>query len=176
MIEILTYISLITGGLLVLMLVTSIIGGLDWDIDLEGGDIDGGGIGYIKGGLTFFSIGSWVVKILLVTSIDPVIAFVGGIAAGAIAVYLLVIFMKFLLSQQSEVNWSPEDALFESGTVYLKIPPKGQGIVRVNMKGGNRELKARSKDGKEIPTGAKITVDAVEDHLVVVSQHNDELA
>lgn len=167
MIEILSYISFIAGGLLILLLILSIIGGLDLDIEFDA-NIDTGDLGYVKSTLTFLSIGSWVVKLLVITQVDPVLAFTIGIAAGAIAVYILMLFLRFLLSQQSEVNWAPQDALFENGTVYLRIPADGQGIIRVNLKGGNRELKARSQGGIEIPTGTKITVEGIEDTIAIV--------
>lgn len=168
MIEILTYTSLIAGGLLVLLLVAGLIGGLDLDIDLDGGT--DGGVGYLKGGLTFISIGSWVVKLILATSASPLVAFAAGIIAGSFAVFLLIKFMNFLLSQQSEVNWEVRDALFETGQVYLRIPANGTGIVRVNIRGGNRELKARSQAGEILPTGLKVRVEDVEDDILVVSR------
>jgi len=54
--EILTYISIFSGGILILLLFLSILGGLDLDFDFPDGDgeVDSsGGIGIVKGGLTF---------------------------------------------------------------------------------------------------------------------------
>ena len=166
MITILTYIALTCGVILVTLLVLSIISGLelDFDVDFDLGDGDadvdgGGGLGLIKGVLAFFSLGSWVVKLFLISQVDPVLAFVGGAAAGAVGVWVLSLILKFLLSQQANVNWSPEDALMEQGTVYLKIPAKGEGIVHIPVRGRKRELKARSADEKEIPTGTPVIVE-----------------
>jgi hypothetical protein len=166
MITILTYIALTCGVILVTLLVLSIISGLelDFDVDFDFGDADvdvdgGGGLGVIKGVLAFFSLGSWVVKLFLISQVDPVLAFVGGAAAGAVGVYVLSLILRFLLSQQANVNWSVEDALMEEGTVYLKIPAKGEGIVQIPVKGRQRELKARSADNKEIPTGTPVIVE-----------------
>jgi membrane protein implicated in regulation of membrane protease activity len=167
MLEALTYVSLISGGLLVLILLASIIGGLDWDFELDGAGDDGGG-GYLKPALTFISIGSWVVKIVLTTSANPFLAFVAGGLAGGLAAFLLIRFLRFLLAQQSEVNWSAEDALFASGTVYLRIPEAGTGIVRIKLRGGEREFKARSVGKEEIPTGTDITVEGLEEDLLIV--------
>ena len=175
MIAVLTYISLIAGGLLVLLLLTSIFSGLDWDLDIGGvGDADAGGVGVIKGGLTFISIGSWVVKLLLVTSAHPVVAITAGLVSGGIAVALLVVFMRFLLSQQSEVNWQPSDALFKEGKVYLRIPEEGSGIVNVNINGGLREIKAKSKSGELIPTGTSVLIEDVEGDCAIVSPYEPE--
>lgn len=176
MITILTYIALTCGIILVTLLVLSIISGLelDFDFDFDFGDADadvdgGGGLGVIKGVLAFFSLGSWVVKLFLISQVDPVLAFVGGAAAGAVGVWVLSMILKFLLSQQSNVNWSVEDALMEQGTVYLKIPAEGEGIVHIPVRGRKRELKARSGDNKEIPTGTPVIVeDLGPDGTVVV--------
>ncbi|MBB4078576.1 hypothetical protein GGR28_001189 [Lewinella aquimaris] len=163
MIIALTYISLISGGLLVLILLVGILGGLDFDVDFDldsSTQADGGvGVGIVKGGLTFLSVGSWVVKLLLLASANPVVAIVSGVGAGAVAVYLLSFLVNWLLSYEENVNWSPEDALMQSGQVYLRIPDAGEGIVTVNVKGGMRELRARSSTGTSIPTGVSVFVD-----------------
>jgi len=164
MILILTYIALICGGLLLLLLLLSILGGLDLDLDL---DVDADGLGAVKSVLTFFSIGAWVVRLVLISEANPVLAFVVGAAAGAVGVYVLSLILKFLLSQQSNVNWSVHDAIMEQGTVYLRIPAGGEGLVRVNVKGTKRELKARSNATEDIPTGAPIVVDEIDEDGVV---------
>lgn len=167
MVEILTYISFISGGLLVLLLLLSIVGGMDLDLDFDT-DADAGGLGYLKGGLTFVCIGSWILNILLAGSMNPALAILIGLVSGAVAAWLLSLFLRFLLSQQEEVNWSVHEALFEDGKVYLRIPAGGTGLVQVEIKGGLRELKARSAAGQEIPTGATVTVREVEGEVVVV--------
>ncbi|NNE27791.1 MAG: hypothetical protein HKN09_13175, partial [Saprospiraceae bacterium] len=69
MITILTWVALIAGSFLILMMLLSVIGGLDLDVDLGSTDVDtdAGGLGLIKGVLTFISVASWVMKVLLVT-------------------------------------------------------------------------------------------------------------
>ena len=161
MIAVLTYISLICGGLLVLLLLLGIIGGLDLDVDLdvESDASADPGVGLVKGGLTFLSIGSFTAKLILLSSADPVAAIVAGLAAGAVAVYLLRTVFKLLLRQEENVNFSPQDALFQPGKVYLRIPASGEGLVQVKVKGGMREFKARSTDEQDLPTGSPIQVD-----------------
>ena len=71
MITTLTWVSIITGGILILLMLISLISGLDldMDLDLEMGstdiETDAGGIGVIKGLLVFVSVTSWVIKIFL---------------------------------------------------------------------------------------------------------------
>jgi membrane protein implicated in regulation of membrane protease activity len=171
MLTILLYISLISGGILVLLLTLSFISGLDLDLGLDFGDsdIDAGGMGILKGALTFFSIGSYVVRSILITDSNPIIAFTVGAVAGGIAVFLLSMMLKWLLRQQSNVNWSFEDSIYQKGKVYLKIPAGGTGIIQVNVNGALRELKAKSVDDKEIPTGATVQVESIEGEIAIVT-------
>lgn len=167
MISILLYISLITGGILFLSLILSLVAGLDLDFDV---DFDGdGGVGYFKGGLAFISIGTYVVRTVLISSENIYLAIGAGLLAGIITILILSAFLKWLISQQEEVNYRNEDALFQTGTVYLKIPKGGQGIIRVKIKGVERELKATSKSLQDIPTGAHIIVESVDDDIAQVS-------
>jgi len=74
MITILTWVSIVAGGILILLMLLSLIGGLDLDLDLGSPDVDtdAGGIGLIKGILTFTSVSSWVIKVLLVSNKSPI--------------------------------------------------------------------------------------------------------
>lgn len=173
MIELLTWISLISGGVLILLLLLSLLGGLELDLDL-GGDVDtdmnSGDLGIIKGLLTFLSIGCWVIKLVLAVDQNPIFALAIGIVAGLVAVYLLNLMLRLLLRNQSEVNWKSEDAIYKEAKVYLKIPArKGYGIIHVNINGAVRELKAKTINKKEIATGEKVLVEDIVDNYAKVS-------
>ena len=173
MITYLTCISIIAGGILILLMLLSLIGGLDFDTDFGDADIDtesgGGGIGLIKGSLTFISVTSWVIKLLLATNQNPMIAVGIGLFAGALAFFLLNSLFKLLLQNEENVNWEIEDALFREAKVYLRIPPKdGTGIVHVSVKGANRELKAKTNYHKLISTGDHVIITEVNPEYVVV--------
>ena len=172
MITTLAYISFFTGGLLILLMLLSLLGGLDLDIDFGDSDIDTdtGGLGLIKSGLTFISVCCWVIRLILMTSDNPIFAIVGGIVGGLIAVAILTWLLNLLLQNQSNVNWTPEDALNKMAKVYLQIPVNGSGIVQIDIKGATRELKAITKDLNAISTGEMVYVHAVENDIVVVSR------
>jgi len=64
-----------------------------------------------------------------------------------------------------------EDALFQSGEVYLRIPAEnGNGIVNINIKGAKRELKAKSIDKLNIKTGASVQVVDIDGEYVIVKE------
>lgn len=148
------------------MLLLSLTSGLDLDIDF--GDGDGGG-GILKPTLLFFSIGAYIVRGFLMTDSNPIVAMAAGVIAGTIAVILMSIVLKWILSQQKNVNWSAADAVYQKGTVYLKIPAKGSGIVHVDINGVRREFKARTNDGIDIPTGSGIQVEKLEDGILIAT-------
>ncbi len=174
MITTLTWVSIITGGILILLMTISLISGLDLDFDVDLGDTDvetdAGGVGLLKGLLIFTSVTSWVIKIFLASNAHPGFAIAIGIFSGVLAFILLNYLFKLLLRNEENVNWKMSDALNQEGVVYLKIPPTdaGSGLVNVPIKGAMREIKAKSVDDKEIETGATIVVMEIEgDYLLV---------
>lgn len=121
-ISILTWVSIITGGFLIFLLLFSIVGGLDLEVDVDVGatsvdsDADAGGIGLIKGGLTFISVSTWIMKISLATSQEPWIAVVIGVFSGIIAFMALNYLFRFLIRNEENVNWTMEDARSQKPT------------------------------------------------------------
>ena len=176
MITTLTWISIIAGGLLILLLLLSFIAGLDFDLDIDPGasdiDADAGGLGILKGTLTFVSVSSWVIKVLLATDQHPAIAIVIGLLVGLLAFAILSYLIKVLMRNDENVNWEMDDAMFQTGSVYLKIPKNGEGIVHINIKGVDRELKAKLRGDTEIPTGSSVRVVDIENHYVIVEKES----
>jgi len=172
-IEILTYISIFSGGILTLLLFLSILGGLDLDFDLPSGDTDvdsTGGIGLVKGGLTFISVSSWIIKVILTTKANPLVAILAGLIGGYISVLLIKKIFLLLLTQTENVNWEFEDAMHETAKVYLKIPEKGLGIIQVLVNGATRELKAKSINHTEIATGESVFIHKIEEDIAFVAK------
>ncbi len=173
---ILFWVSVIAGGILILLMLLSLIGGIDIDTDLELGstdvETDSGGIGLFKGFLTFISVSSWVIKILLASNKHPGIAVGIGVLTGVLAFLLLNYLFRLLLKNESNVNWQISDSLFQKGEVYLRIPAdqKNNGIIHVKIKGAMREIKARSAEKIEIKTGDPIRVVEVDEDYVLVKK------
>lgn len=168
MVGILTTVALVSGGILALLLLLSIVLGMDFDLDVDTPDADTGGVGWVKGILAFVAAGTYATAIGLKGEFHPLVAILIGIAAGSIVVWILSALLKFLLGRQENTNWEMTDALGNPGKVYLKIPAYGQGIVRIEMRGAARELKARSKEGTELRTGTPVRVVGVENEIAWV--------
>lgn len=173
LIPILTWVSVFSGGLLIFLLLFSIVGGMDLDLDVDtstDAGVDTGGIGFVKGGLTLISVTTWVMKIVLLSQENIGIAIIIGLAVAFVALWILNYIFRFLIRNEENVNWSMEDAIEQLGEVYLRIPPKGEGIVNVLVNGVNRELKAVSMDKQEIKTGDKVRVVGIDGEFVKVKK------
>jgi hypothetical protein len=157
---------MISGGLLVIMLLLSLVSGLDLDFDFGDGD-DGGGV--LKPTLVFFSIGSYIVRGFLMAESNPILALIAGIISGGIGVFILSLALKWILTQQENVNWSKTDALYQKGKTYLKIPTDGSGLIHIDINGVTREFKAKTNDKSDIPTGTEIQVEKIEGEVVIVT-------
>lgn len=165
MIELLTYISIISGTLLTIMLLLSIFTGIDTEFEIDGLDSD---FGIVKSILSFLAIGGLTARMLLADGWSMFGALASSVISGAIAVFILALLFRELLKNQANVNWSMDEAIGKTGKVYLRIPPKGSGLVMINLKGIDRELIAYSNVDVEIPTGHEIVVvDAAEAHVIV---------
>jgi len=176
MLYILTWIAIFSGGILILLFLISLIGGLELDIEVGSTDVetDAGGIGLVKGFLTFLSFGSWVMKVTLATSSNPVMSLIVGILSGIVAFYLLNYVFKLLLKNESNVNWTMDDALFQTGKVYLRIPAKkGNGIITIDINGTPRELKAKSLNKEVLETGVSIRVIEIDGDFALVEKESN---
>lgn len=160
------YIGCAAVGLftLALQLLLSVLGIGDHDAadvhDFHAGD-HGSGFGLLSvrtlgAFLAFFGLTGWW---LTATGIGPVVSAVLSLAAGAAA----MVAVGWLLSQQRRLdvqgNLDPGNAVGAAATVYLRVPPQGQGTGKVHVKvqGRTAELAAVS-DGAAIPTGTLVTV------------------
>ena len=175
-INILFWVSIFTGGLLIILMLLSLLGGLDLDIDIETAstdvETDAGGIGLLKGFLTFVSTSAWVIRILVSEQKNIWVAIAIGVIVGIFCFLLLNYIFKLLLKNESNVNWHIEDALFQEGKVYLKVPASNEssGIVHVEINNAVREIKARSQDKIEIKTGETIRVTDIQGEYVIVKK------
>lgn len=172
-VNLLLWIGTAAGGLMILLMLASILGGVDLgeadvDIDLDG-DADPG-LGVVKSVLTFVSVSSFTARAIMLNSSISLIFIIGAsIIAGCIAVMILAVLFRFLLSQQETGNWNMTDAVGLPANVYIPIKKNGFGRVIVKIDNADREINARGENGKAISTNTRVLViDANEDHLTVV--------
>lgn len=78
--------------------------------------------------------------------------------AGSAAFFGVAWLMKQLTRLNADGTILSEEAVGESGTVYLRIPANGQGKVQVIVREQVLEFTARSSAGHELPTGSSIRI------------------
>jgi membrane protein implicated in regulation of membrane protease activity len=98
----------------------------------------------------------------------PTVA-VAATLAGVAALWLVARLMRSLSRLQSQGNVDLDNAIGQSGTVYLRVPAAGQGHGRVFVQVQSRSVECRAiSHGAEIPTGSAIRVIACTDDEVLV--------
>lgn len=153
------------GGLLVISLLLTMIGGdadadVDGDVDLDG-DPSGGGLSFrtAVAFLTFFGLTG---MLGLSLGWSQIVSLGVAILAGGAAFWLVGLAMFQLYKLRSSGNVDINNAVGVEAKVYLKIPAErsGTGTVTVPIQGRTMQYKAVTK-GEEIKTGEFCRVVAV---------------
>lgn len=143
------------------------------DLDIADGDTMD-----VGGGLSLFSIRSLVnffvgfgwagVSFANDISSKALLYFV-AIVIGLAFAYAYVFMRRKLQKLESNGAYKIADCVGKTADVYLRIPEKGKGKgkIQISINGSIHELDAIS-NGEEIPTGAKVKVEAVEGSTVCV--------
>lgn len=109
--------------------------------------------------VAFFTFFGWSGVVLLSRGTPlwwtVVVSFFCGMLAMAVVVYLLYVFAR----QTQEGNYRLSDALYQTGEVYLPVPPARSGTGKIHIRIGQalRELNVRT-DGPALPTGSRARV------------------
>jgi membrane protein implicated in regulation of membrane protease activity len=169
--EVLWWTGTISTILLLVLFLSSLVFGHDWDIDLDL-DLDtdtDGSVGIMKSILIFIAIGSFTIRAISLNSDwSWTMALFVGLLAGAISIFLLAKLMNIMLRQDRQGNWHMWQAKAKIGKVTISIPENGVGRVVVQIDDVSREINARSLDGKALPADSKVLVmEAEDDHIVV---------
>jgi hypothetical protein len=92
-----------------------------------------------------------------------------GTIGGVILAGLIVLFARFLYSQQASSTISSSDLVGRSAQVTVGIPAGGLGQVRCLVGETMLDKMARSRDGVAIPSNSLVKVEEVVGESVVVS-------
>lgn len=94
-----------------------------------------------------------------------------ALAAGAAAAAGTAFVTRQMMRLESDGTLRLENAVGQSGTVYLTVPARGEGhgLVQFTLQGRTVELRAVSDDSAVIPTGTAVVVVSLrEDDIVEV--------
>jgi len=106
----------------------------------------------------FFTMFGLVGLGLLRINASDVLSLLGGLAAGSITAWATGMIFLSMRRLQSEGTLKIQNAIGQTGTVYLTIPPKGTGVVTVTVQGTSRTMDAVSENSQTISTGSVVQV------------------
>lgn len=146
----------------------------DGDVNPHGGSFDHDhdfSVFSVRSVIAFFAFLGWTGVLMLGAGISLWLALLLGLLMGGIAMFLVAYLIFWFSKLGQEDNISAQEALFQSGDVYLFVPAgrSGKGRVTVKTRTALREWDAVT-DGPAIPTGAKVLVtDVLEENTLLVS-------
>jgi hypothetical protein len=171
--------GLVGGGILLLQVLMQVFG-LSGDGDFDGGhdvphDVNDHAAGshdgsWFFGVLSFKALVAFaglfgLTGLALIDSGWSSAARVGAaFAAGLGGMFLVALLMRSLRRLTVSGSLDLANAVGLSGSVYLRVPGRGQGPGKVTLEIQGRSMQVEAvTDGPEIPTGARITVVSVLD-------------
>lgn len=158
--------AILGGGVLVAQLLLGALGG-DHDlhgagahVHVHGGEPSQGlhllSVRAIAAGLAFFGVGGLAG---MATPLGVLAAIPLALLAGAAAMLAVALLMRAMLRLESDGTVRVEDAVGQTGAVYLAIPPGEGELGKVHLTVRNRlvEYQAICRQGA-LPTGAPVLV------------------
>lgn len=154
------------------------------DLDADGVDITGNGIGDTPGdggadGLALFSlrgimamaaVGGWSGLVMYEAGIDLTVTVVLAAAFGFMALVGIAYLMKLAARLQQDGTLDLGYAIGKVGTVYIPIPAemKGSGKISLTMQERFIEVDAMTTSGRKLSTGESVRVTATNENGMVV--------
>ncbi len=175
-------ISIVFSVLFCIQFIFSLIG-IDADADMEiSGDIDMDAdysldadfaVFSTRSIIAFFTFFGWTGVLSINAGANLMTTLIASSISGSLAMVLVGVLMWQFSKLSQDGNIDINDALFQTGEVYLRIPAKdkGQGKVHINISGSLKEVDAITEETEAIPTGAFIkVVEVLDNRLLVVTQ------
>ncbi|MGI6260926.1 MAG: thrombospondin type 3 repeat-containing protein [Acutalibacteraceae bacterium] len=114
----------------------------------------------LQGLVAFFAVGGWLGIVLQDAGAPGWSSVLIALTGGAAALFLVALVIRWFSSMQESGTLSLRNAIAQTGTVYLKIPPRRTGAGKVNLlvQEQLRELEAVTDNETAIPVGANVQV------------------
>jgi hypothetical protein len=164
----------------VFILFTTFFGGdMDSDMPDVDSEIDGdSGIGFqfitFKNLVGFFTIFSWIglacIHSELSTSITLVISALSGLAM----MFIMAGIYYMLSTMVDDGTLKVKNAIGRLGEVYMNIPPKGEGIgkIQISVQGSVREMSAITNEEEMLKMGTVVKVlEVIDEHILLVTKN-----
>ena len=155
-----------------IIIVQTILEFVGADVD---GDFDTQGFHLIttRGVVAFFMVGGWVGLAASRAGISELLSVIFAIVCGGAALFAIAKLMQVMMKLHSDGSLNVNNALGQTGTVYIRIPGAEKGVGKVNVTVQERlcEFDAVTEGEDTIKTGELICVTAVRpNNLLVVER------
>lgn len=170
MLELYWYVSTISSGILVVIILLNVIG---FDLDEIDIGLDFFSFNSVIG---FFCVGGWTGYLANdYTSFDQWIVLLISILAGLVTYIGSIFILKRMKNWESSGNVRLINAVGKIGKVYLGIPAKGEGEgqIEIEIQERLKIVRAVSQSGK-IDTGEKVIVFDLVGNKLVVEPYSEE--
>ena len=172
------WVGIVSSAFLVLQIILMCFSAFGGDVDIDGdGDIDvdtdsGVSIFTFKSITAFFAVGSWT-GLLVFLSVDSKLEWVSvivAIAAGAVAMAVVVLLMRLILKLQCNGILQSEKLVGMTATVYVSIPASrsGRGKITLTAQGKFSEFDAVTDSSSRLSVDEIVEIIAVENDCAVV--------
>ncbi len=112
----------------------------------------------VRSVLAFFTLFFWSGAMYLNTGVQLLTSLLYALLWGLLAMFVISIIVTLLRKLSETGNIRVDTCVGTAGTVYLDIPPGGQGEVRVTCDGILTHLRASGAAGEAIKAGTPIRV------------------
>lgn len=126
--------------------------------------------------IAFLCIFGWSGIAALACGAEPWLAIAIGAVLGFGAMFLVAKIIQWSSKLTQNGNFNVKNLLGENGTVYIPIPPKGEGTGKINISCGERflEFDAVTEEEKTLATGSAVRViDIIAGSTLVVEKTVD---
>lgn len=101
---------------------------------------------------------------------DAISLIPASVGATLIAAMMFYVYTRFLIAGQGSSEVRMSDISGKTAEIIIPIPQDGLGQVAFVVRGTRMTRGARSDDGKPVPRGAIVTIQAVAGNTVIVSR------
>lgn len=124
----------------------------------------------LQGVVAFFTVFGWTAILMINGGVSELIGTILGLALGFIAMILVAKLIRFSTKLTENGTMDLRNAIGETGSVYIPIPPSGQGEGKITLylQGSYSECTAANAGGQPLPTGASVRVVDLRNGILIV--------
>ncbi len=121
--------------------------------------------------ITFLTVFSWISIVCIGARLNPAVSMLIGAASGIAMMFAVAKMVQLSARLAENGTMNLKYAIGETATVYLTVPPsgEGEGKVNLNVQGTFGEFNAVNAGSDPLPTGSKVLVTDVIGGTLVVS-------